>query len=66
MYSDYFFTLTTMQKDSDRQFQARQNAGRIDMVILLSISLGCCAEFVDVAKQIMKAVSLSSTQQVAL
>ena len=27
---------------------------------------GCCAEFVDVAKKIMKAVSLSSTQQVAL
>ena len=26
MYSNYFFTLTTMQKDSDRQFQARQNA----------------------------------------
>ena len=27
---------------------------------------GCCAEFVDVAEKIMNAVSLSSTQQVAL
>ena len=41
MYSNYFFTLTTMQKDSDRQFQAWQNAGRIDMVILLSIRMLC-------------------------
>ena len=41
MYSNYFFTLTTMQKDSDRQFQTRQNAGRIDMVILLSIRMLC-------------------------
>ena len=38
---DMYFTLTTMQKDSDRQFQARQNAGRIDMVILLSIRMLC-------------------------
>ena len=65
LYSSYFFMLTTMKKDSDRQFQARQNASRIDMVILLSKS-GCCAEFVDVVKKIMKAVSLSSTQPVAL
>ena len=35
------FMLMTMQKDSDRQLQARQNAGRIDMVILLSIRMLC-------------------------
>jgi len=29
--SNYFFALTTMQKDSDRQCQERQNASRIDM-----------------------------------
>ena len=36
-----FFALTTMQKDSDRQFQARQKVGRIDMVILLNIRRMC-------------------------
>ena len=41
MHSYYFFTLTTMQKDSDRQFQERQKAGRINMVILLSIRMMC-------------------------
>jgi len=30
-----------MQKDSDHQFQVLQNAGRIDMVILLSIRMLC-------------------------
>ena len=39
MYSSYLFSLMTMQKDSDCQFQAQQNAGRIDMVILLSIRM---------------------------
>ena len=39
--SNNFFALTTMQKDSDRQFRARQKAGRIDMVILLSIRMMC-------------------------
>jgi len=41
MDSSYLFTLTTMQKDSDRQFQVLQNASRIDRVILLSIRMLC-------------------------
>ena len=61
--STYLFALTTMQKDSDLQFQARQKASIIDMVILLSIRMRCrmrqCCE------KIMKTVSLSFTQQVA-
>ena len=41
MDSSYIFMLTTMQKDSDRQFQERQNASRIDRFILLSIRMLC-------------------------
>ena len=39
MYSSYLFTLTTMQKNSDRQFQEQQNTSRINMSILLSIRM---------------------------
>ena len=41
VYSNHVFTLTTMQKDSDCQFQGRQNASKIEMVILLSIRMLC-------------------------
>ena len=60
MYSNYFFTLTTMQKDSDRQFQALQYASRIDILkdAVRNSSM--------LWKKIMNAVSLSSTQPVAL
>ena len=64
MDSNYFFALTMMRKDSDRQFQARQKAA--ESTWSSCSASGCCAEFVDIAKQIMKTVSLSSTQQVAL
>ena len=65
MYSSYLFTpLTTMQKDSDRQFQERQNASRINMVILLSIRMLCWIRWC--CEKNMKTVSLSSTSKVAL
>ena len=41
MYSSNFFTLTTMQKVPDHQFQEWQTASRINMLILLSIRMLC-------------------------
>ena len=63
MDSNYFFTLTMVQKGSDRLFQGETRA---ESTWSSCSASGCCAEFVDVAKKIMKAVSLSSTQPVAL